>query len=286
MTITYTFPASTTTLAASPSSATTYGQPVPLTATVAVVAPGAGTPGGTVTFFVDGVKFGNAPLNQGSPEQATLTTRELQVGDHELTAAYGGDANFGGSATTAPMRETVGCTRTVTGTAGTLAVTSGAVCVAAGTKVAGSIVVEPGAALSLSGATVGGSVQSTVASAVSVCGSALGSLSVTATTGYVLIGSDGDDAAAPCAANTIKGGAALSGNRGGLELTGNAIGGNAQVTSTSGTGPDPEDKAPEVEANQIGGGLSCSGNSPAPTNDQQPNTVGGGRTGQCTAAGF
>lgn len=86
----------TTGLAASPDPAAS-GQSVTLTATVAAMAPGAGPPTGTVTFLADGVALGSAPLGQGSPDAAVLTTSGLPVGGHQLTASYGGDAGFLGS---------------------------------------------------------------------------------------------------------------------------------------------------------------------------------------------
>ncbi len=275
----------TTTLGASPNPVV-FGQPATLTATVAVVSPGAGLPGGMVTFLADGVALGTGTLDGQSPDRATLIVRGLQVGGHLLTASYGGDTDFAGSATSGPLSEAVGCTRTVSGAAGTVVVTSGAACVAAGTKVAGSIIVQPGAALYLNGASVGGSVQAQGASEISICGGTLGSLSVRGASGYVLLGGDGDDPAAHCAANTIQGAAVLDGNRGGLELGGNQITGSAQVTNTGGAGPDAEDVTSEIEGNQIGGDLICSGNSPAPTDDGRPNRVAGAHTGQCAAPGF
>jgi len=72
-----------------------------------------------------------------------------------------------------------------------------------------------------------GSVQASGASAVAICGSTLPELDVRGTTGSLLVGSAGDDAATPCAANTINGTVLLDGNQGGLELGGNQIGGSA-----------------------------------------------------------
>ena len=52
---------------------------------------------GTVTFFYDGTVIGSASVSNG---QATLTTATLPIGTGSVTATYGGDANFAGSATT------------------------------------------------------------------------------------------------------------------------------------------------------------------------------------------
>ena len=81
---------STTSLTSSPNSSS-FGEAVTLLASVA--GPG-GTPTGTVTFL-DGLNtLGTGVLSGG---KTTLTTTSLAVGNHSLTAAYGGDAVFSGS---------------------------------------------------------------------------------------------------------------------------------------------------------------------------------------------
>ena len=87
----------TTSLTASPTS-TTSGQTVTLTATMAVVAPGAGTPTGSVQFFIGTTSLGTADL---SGNTAILTTTTLPVGTDSLTAQYLGDPNFTGSTSSA-----------------------------------------------------------------------------------------------------------------------------------------------------------------------------------------
>jgi len=87
----------TTGLSATPSS-TNAGQPVTLTATIAVVAPGAGTPTGSVQFFVGGTSLGTVSL---SGNTAVLTTTTLAVGTDSLTAQYLGDSNFAVSTSSA-----------------------------------------------------------------------------------------------------------------------------------------------------------------------------------------
>jgi titin len=70
-------------------------QAVTFTATVQAVAPGAGTPGGTVQFQIDGVNYGPAvPVSGGS---ASLTLATLPVNAHTITAVYLGEAHFNGS---------------------------------------------------------------------------------------------------------------------------------------------------------------------------------------------
>jgi hypothetical protein len=63
-----------------------------LTVTVAPVSPGAGTPTGTVTFSVNGVQAGTAPLSNGV---ATFTG--TSVNNNAVSVSYPGDANFNAS---------------------------------------------------------------------------------------------------------------------------------------------------------------------------------------------
>jgi hypothetical protein len=99
----------TTALTVSPSS-TTYGQPITLTATIAVVSPGAGSPTGSVEFFDGSSALGIASLSGNS---ATLSTTSLTAGAHSLSAQYLGDGNFIGS-TSAVLAQIVGQASTST----------------------------------------------------------------------------------------------------------------------------------------------------------------------------
>jgi uncharacterized protein (DUF2141 family) len=90
---------------ASSNEATTYGQPVTVTATVTIQAPGSGTPTGTVTFRDGQNIIGTGTLNGAG--QATLTLSSLSAGVHALTAVYGGDTNVTGS-TSGGIVQTVG----------------------------------------------------------------------------------------------------------------------------------------------------------------------------------
>ncbi|HLJ13513.1 MAG TPA: Ig-like domain repeat protein [Bryobacteraceae bacterium] len=80
----------------------------PLTATVTVLPPGAGTPTGTVQFFQAGVLIGAAPVVQlGSSFTATVPAGSP---GGSIWAVYQGDANFGSSASqsvTVPARAQV-----------------------------------------------------------------------------------------------------------------------------------------------------------------------------------
>ncbi|MFD1275558.1 Ig-like domain-containing protein [Streptomyces kaempferi] len=64
-----------------------FGQGKVLTATVTVVAPGAGVPSGTVSFFDGATLLGTGTLSGGV---ATFASATLSVGSHALTAVYGG----------------------------------------------------------------------------------------------------------------------------------------------------------------------------------------------------
>lgn len=71
-----------------------FGQTVTFAATVSAVAPGTGTPTGTVTFSDGGGPIGSGTLSGGV---ATFTTSALAVGSHTVTTSYGGDGNFNAS---------------------------------------------------------------------------------------------------------------------------------------------------------------------------------------------
>ncbi|MFE9060091.1 Ig-like domain repeat protein [Streptomyces violaceusniger] len=121
--------ATTTTVTSSPDPSV-FGQPVTLTATVAAVPPGTGTPTGSVTFTVsDG---GTAVVSLDSAGVATFVTGPLSTGSHAVTAVYSGDASFTSStgtdtqtvnqsattttATSTPDPSTFGQTLTLTAT--------------------------------------------------------------------------------------------------------------------------------------------------------------------------
>ena len=90
--------ATTTALTASPSPAVS-GEPVALRATVAVVAPGTGTPAGQITFTEGATVLGTAALDAAGT--ATLTTAALAVGTHDLVASFPAGAGLSASQSTA-----------------------------------------------------------------------------------------------------------------------------------------------------------------------------------------
>jgi hypothetical protein len=71
------------------------GNAVTLTATLSAVAPGAGTPTGTVQFLDGGSPLGSPVALSGGVAQRV--TSSLSVGAHTITATYAGDGNFNGS---------------------------------------------------------------------------------------------------------------------------------------------------------------------------------------------
>ncbi|MBK8285600.1 MAG: Ig-like domain repeat protein [Ahniella sp.] len=71
-----------------------FGQPVTLTMTATPTAPGAGTPGGTVSLDIDG----SAQALSLSGGTVQNIQSGLTVGTHTVSAAYAGDTSFNGSA--------------------------------------------------------------------------------------------------------------------------------------------------------------------------------------------
>ena len=91
-----------------------FGQSVTFTATVTANGPGAGTPGGTVTFKDGGISIGGCTNVAMAAGVATCTTAALTVANHSITAVYNGNATFTTS-TSAVFTQTVnkGATATV-----------------------------------------------------------------------------------------------------------------------------------------------------------------------------
>src|SRR5206468_3782569 len=85
-------------------------QSATFTATVAAVAPGAGTPTGTVTFKDGSTALGTASLSAG---KATFATSALTTAGHSITATYNGSGDFTAS-TSAALTQTVNKANTTT----------------------------------------------------------------------------------------------------------------------------------------------------------------------------
>jgi uncharacterized protein (TIGR03437 family) len=82
-----------------------FGQTQTFSATVSVISPGAGTPTGTVTFFDGSTTLGTGTLNGSGV--ASVSTASLSAGNHSITAAYSGDANFTSSGLSGPLSATI-----------------------------------------------------------------------------------------------------------------------------------------------------------------------------------
>lgn len=220
----------TTSVTVSPP-APSLNQPVTLTATVAPAAnPFAGPTGptGTVSFEVDGATIATVPLSGHTA--AILAT--LGGGSHTVVARYSGDANFVASDNSgSPTPVEVHCDRTLTGTVGSLTVTSGLTCLSRAT-VTGGISVAKGGALDLEKSTVNGSISANAPSAVRICGSTTGAITVSAATGVVIIGDP--NSMNRCAANRVSSGILVANNRGPVVVIGNTVG--TSVTATHNTG--------------------------------------------------
>jgi uncharacterized repeat protein (TIGR03803 family) len=118
-------PASTSVaISSSAASGVNYGQSVTLTATVSAVAPGGGTPVGSVQFFSNGASLGTVALSNGS---ASLSTSGLALGDDAITATYiPGNANFSASSNSFTQGVTAGLVLLDSGGFGALTVTGSA----------------------------------------------------------------------------------------------------------------------------------------------------------------
>jgi hypothetical protein len=104
--------ASTTTTLSSSANPSVWGQSVTFTATVAAVAPGAGTPTGTVNFYDNGTLLGSGTLDAN--DHATYATSVLSVATHPITATYAGDTNFTTSTTSSALSQVVNQASTTT----------------------------------------------------------------------------------------------------------------------------------------------------------------------------
>jgi hypothetical protein len=106
--------AATTTAVSASQNPSVFGESVTFTVTVAPVAPGSGTPSGTVQFKVDGVNLGGLQtLASGSATSPATTT--LAVGTRVITAEYGGVPDFVASTGTLAGGQVVNQAATTTG---------------------------------------------------------------------------------------------------------------------------------------------------------------------------
>jgi hypothetical protein len=290
-----------------------FGQTVTFTAAVTEGNPAADSTGptGTVNFYTcptsacTTAKF----LGSGivSNNKATYETSALAVGADFVEAIYTGSGTNLAGATSNVVTQTVTYTNCITTKyTGNLAIITGQdICITNTGSVSGSITVGSGGRLDLLGGTVSGNVT-TSGGAVNVTSGTIsgnlsetnpsyaytcslklaGNLTVSGSTGFVLVGDNGTGGNPNCASDTISGNISLTSNTSGAEIGGDKVSGNVTLTSTTGSGPSPQNSTPEVESNTISGGLTCTSNTPAPTDGGHPNAVSGKRSGQCVAAGF
>ncbi|WP_408898555.1 Ig-like domain repeat protein [Nocardioides sp. R1-1] len=88
-------PADTGTVVQASPSPSVQDQTVQLTASVAALSPGSGSPTGTVTFLAGDEILGAAPLEAAaSGSTATLDVDDLPPGTHQLTARFAGDGDY------------------------------------------------------------------------------------------------------------------------------------------------------------------------------------------------
>jgi len=80
------------------------GANVTFTMTASAVAPGTGTPTGTVNFRIDGSIAGSGTLAGGV---ATFATSTLTHGSHTVSAEYAGDGNFSGTTNTLAVAQVI-----------------------------------------------------------------------------------------------------------------------------------------------------------------------------------
>lgn len=81
-----------------------WGQGLTLTANVSALAPGGGTPSGTITFFDAGQQIGAVPTDAFG--NASFNASALAVGVHSFSASFASTASYGASAS-APVAVTV-----------------------------------------------------------------------------------------------------------------------------------------------------------------------------------
>jgi hypothetical protein len=91
--------ASTTSAVTSSGNPSLPGASVSFTGTLSVMAPGAGTPTGTVQFLTNGAAFGSAANLSGYAASSDATT-SLPHATNTITAEYAGDGNFLGTTNT------------------------------------------------------------------------------------------------------------------------------------------------------------------------------------------
>lgn len=247
-----------------PSGAVDFGSNVPISATVSAVAPGAGTPTGTLTIYDGSALLATGTLTGGA---TSFSVPDLLPGAHSLTAVYSGDGNFNASSTTVPLTINLTCQTNLSGNvAGSFTAGPGSTCVTA--NITGTLNVPAGARVFVSGVRIN-QVSANGPGRLAICGSTIsGSVSISNATGPVLLG---DAVNGRCAGNTFSGSMTINNNRGFVQIADNVL----SVVSAGGNRGGLL-----IANNRVTSALSCVNNVPAPTNGGRPNQ-GPGRSGQC-----
>jgi len=171
----------TTTIASSAANSTAmFGQSVTFTVTVGAVAPGAGTPTGTVQLQVDGNNLGSPLYGYGT---FSLATSALSLGTHTITASYSGDANFIASTAAAFSQIVIPASTTTTVTSSSSSSVFGqVVTVAAAVTTIGTATPAGTVSFLLDGSTPlgNGTLDNTGQASVPVAGLSLGTHTITA----------------------------------------------------------------------------------------------------------
>ena len=235
----------------------------------------------------------NSFLAAGGDNFTTLGggTNPATTGDNDLTMLVNYLAANSPVTADPEPRSTVGqgepespaCTTTISGVwQRPLPVFSGVTCLD-GATVTGAVNVFPGASLLVTGGSINGQITATAAAWLTVTdttitgrinvaggdhfalsgGEISGQVTVAAATGPVLI--EGTEAAR----------VAVSLSAGGVRVGGVTVSGSINLTGNSGTEPVV------VAGNTVGANLACQSNSPAPVNEDRPNTANRS-TGQCS----
>ncbi|MFC0862574.1 ExeM/NucH family extracellular endonuclease [Sphaerimonospora cavernae] len=134
------------------------------------------------------------------------------------------------------------CTKTIGGKHSGPLTVSSGITCLDGATVSGGVTVRPGAGLFTTGSRISGPITASQAGQVALL------------------------------RTTISGPVTITGS-GEVTLDGLTISGPVRLN---------DNRAPVVAGNRISGPLSCTGNSPAPINNDRPNTVSGPKTGQCS----
>ena len=208
----------------------------------------------TITGFAPGDSAASAVTGSAS---CTTTAQTFSTGgDYPITCTLGNltAANYN-FAYFVPGTLTVTYTHPcLTGSqGGKLNVAAGeAICVGAGAVQNGQVNVAAGGRLDVEGGTIVGPVKSTGAVVVRLCGANVqGPLTVTGSTGLVLVG--GDAATGACAANTLVGPVSVTGNTGGVEFNGNPVTGPLTITGNTGSLPAPDTGSVHAVGNTVSG---------------------------------